>query len=1172
MLTTHTWEVVLLMLAHLQVVGAKITSTSTSPDLNYCRPNGGQVHVAISDGNGGWYIGGGFTSIVTSFSVSIVRNRIAHILSNGELDMTWDPGANNTIYSLILSGNDLFVGGQFTNIGGQNRNYIAKLSTVGSGIADPIWNPNAGYWVTSLALSGSDLYVGGWFTSIGGLARNRIAKLSTVGNGTVDANWNPSADSWVNALLLSGTDLYVGGNFTHIGGQTRSKIAKLSTSGIGDAELTWNPNADYEVFAFAISGNEIFVGGSFGLIGGKNRNYIAKLSTMGTGAADVNWNPNAEWDVYTLAVSGSDLYVGGWFSNIGGQDRNHIAKLSIAGNGMVDLNWNPNAITGIVRTIVISGSDVFVGGTFNSIGGFTRNNLVRFDKISGIADDNWNPNVNHVVNSLILSGSDLLVGGQFTNIGGQNRNYIAKLNTLGTGTADAIWNPNSNGTVTSMALSGSDLYMGGWFTNVGGQIRNYIAKLSTLGSGIVDPVWNPNTSNVVRALALNSNELYAAGDFTSIGGQARNYLAKLSVVGTGTADAIWNPNPNNIIWTLTHSGSDLYVGGRFTSIGGQARSYLAKLSSIATGTADAIWNPNPNNDVEAIVFSGNDLFVGGYFTSIGGLARNRIAKLSTTGTGIIDTNWNPNPNPNSSIKAIAFSGSELYAGGTFTSVGGIGPRQGITVFANQCLQPGTPVLSILSSTLCSSNSQSLNIVSGNLNSANNWQWYDSSCGINPIGSGTMCIVSPSLGTTYYVRGEGGCVGNAANCSSVTVYPSSTPTLVSTLNYSVCQGSSIILQVSGANTYSWSNGANTSTTSVMPITNTIYSVTGTNYNCSSTATISVSVDNTCQYVWPGDANSDGVANNLDVLELGLHFNQTGTQRSLVSNNWQSYYSNNWVGTISNGKNLNHSDCNGDGTINNDDTLAIYNNYGLVHTFKSNQSNNSNAQIKIIADESTLSAGAWGSASIYLGDASAPISNINGVAFTINYDNNLIEPNQIYLNYENSFFDSGQNLKFRKTDFANNKLYAASTHTTNNNVSGHGLIAKLHYQLKSTITNNEVLNIGITEAYQSDASGTIISLTSGSSTVQAVASDVGLQEFNSNGVCVSPNPTSGELTVSSKIQLQKIEIINLTGQLLITEVPTLVNHKMNLEYLTNGIYFINIYQNNRVIKREKVVVTK
>lgn len=333
-----------------------------------------------------------------------------------------------------------------------------------------------------------------------------------------------------------------------------------------------------------------------------------------------------------------------------------------------------------------------------------------------------------------------------------------------------------------------------------------------------------------------------------------------------------------------------------------------------------------------------------------------------------------------------------------------------------------------------------------------------------------------------------------------------------------------------------------------------------------------VESPSRDVWPGDANSDGAADNLDVLELGLHCTQTGPARTTTSNTWQSYFANNWTGTITNGKNLNHSDCNGDGIINDNDTLAIYNNYGLSHAFKPAQTTTVNPQLSIIPDQPSVVKGAWGTASIYLGDVTNNINNINGVAFTVNFDNTLIEANNIYIEYQNSFLDAGQNLRFRKPDFANGKIYTATTHTVNNNVSGYGKVATLHYQIKSTLSSAQVLNFGITQAIQSDASGTISPLTSGSGSLTATI-DVGLQEYiSSNLIAVSPNPTNGSLTINSKTDLQKIEVASITGQVLLTEVPANSSHTLHLENFANGIYFINLYQNDRIVKRAKIVLNK
>ncbi|MES2513375.1 MAG: FG-GAP-like repeat-containing protein [Bacteroidota bacterium] len=391
--------------------------------------------------------------------------------------------------------------------------------------------------------------------------------------------------------------------------------------------------------------------------------------------------------------------------------------------------------------------------------------------------------------------------------------------------------------------------------------------------------------------------------------------------------------------------------------------------------------------------------------------------------------------------------------------------------------------------------------------------------------------------------------------------------------SVCIGSGVTLQVNGAYTYSWSTGDTTVVNYQIPNVDVNYSVIGTGINyCVDTQTINVFVDNSCADVWPGDANSDGVADNLDVLELGLHYTQTGAPRATTSNIWQSYFSNNWTGTITNGKNLNHIDCNGDGTINANDTLAIYNNYGLTHAFKPVQTNTVNPQLSIVPNQPGVVKGAWGTASVYLGDAINSINNINGVAFTVDFDNTLIEPSNMYIEYQNSFIDAGQNLDFRKLDFANGKIYTATTHTVNSNVSGNGKIATLHYQIKSALTTDQVLTLGISHANQSDASGAITPLTSGTGTLLAMGASVGLQELNGNNISVSPNPTNGSLTIHSKTELQKIEVVSITGALLLTETPTALFYTLNLENFANGIYFVNVYQNDRVVKREKIILNK
>ncbi|HZV69053.1 MAG TPA: autotransporter-associated beta strand repeat-containing protein [Saprospiraceae bacterium] len=85
-----------------------------------------------------------------------------------------------------------------------------------------------------------------------------------------------------------------------------------------------------------------------------------------------------------------------------------------------------------------------------------------------------------------------------------------------------------------------------------------------------------------------------------------------------------------------------------------------------------------------------------------------------------------------------------------------------------CNGPDVPTISVSpSATVCSGTTVTLNIATGALNEATNWQWFSGSCGGPSAGSGTSIMVSPGSTTSYFVRGEGGCV-TPGSCASQTI--------------------------------------------------------------------------------------------------------------------------------------------------------------------------------------------------------------------------------------------------------------------------------------------------------------------------------------------------------------------------------------------------------------------
>ncbi|MBN8545249.1 MAG: T9SS type A sorting domain-containing protein [Ignavibacteria bacterium] len=651
--------------------GAKATTTNSSIDSRYPKVNA-QVMACISDGSGGWYIGGDFTAVGTS-----IRNRIAHIKSDGSLDLTWNPNASGiAVYTLLLNGTDLYVGGSFTAIGGQSRRYIAKLSTTGTGVADPTWDPNPDNFVRCLLLNGTDLYVGGSFFAIGGQSRRNIAKLSTTGTGVADPTWDPNSNGSVRCILLDGSDLFVGGLFSSIGGQNRNRIAKLSTTGTGVADPTWNPSPSDNVTSMILNGTELFIGGVFTTVGGQNRNRIAKLSTTGAGAADPTWNPGANNLVNCFLLSGTDLFVGGEFTAIGGTGTRYLAKLSTTGTGVVDETWNAG-LSGGVLSIASYNNQLYFAGNFNSVNASAKAGLARVDNTTGAVDPDWDPGMNGPVYALAISGSSIYAGGVFTSVNitslPATRKYLAKFTTSSPAVVDPDWDPGMNGSVYALAINGSSIYAGGNFFSVNGSTsRTFLAKFPLSGTAITDPDWDPSVNSTVQALAIDGSSIYVGGGFTTVnaGVTTRNYLARFPLSGNATVDQDWNPNMDNAVQALASDGSFIYTGGYFTTVNGglTTRNYLAKFPLSGNATVDQDWNPNVNGVVSALAISGSSIYAGGGFFTVNGgsTSRNGIARFNMV-TGLVEP-WNANAS--AEVLALAVSSNDVYVGGRFTLMGG----------------------------------------------------------------------------------------------------------------------------------------------------------------------------------------------------------------------------------------------------------------------------------------------------------------------------------------------------------------------------------------------------------------------------------------------------------------------------------------------------------------------
>jgi trimeric autotransporter adhesin len=609
--------------------GAILTGAGETPDTSWPRLRA-TVYAAVPDSAGGWFVGGdSFTENEPNPNGGITRYLLTRLKSDRTVDANFNPQPNGQVYTMLRDGNTLFVGGNFNSLGEQFRNRLAAIDLNNGQVTT--WHPDVDSYVYALARSGNTLYIAGAFTAVGGQERRGLAAVDAT-TGALQAFPALNFGGIGHALLVSGNTLYVGGVFTTIGGVSRPGLAaiNLTDGSVIEAFNAGLADPSQIVLTLAKSDTTLYAGGTFSSMGGVDSEALAALDPA-TGAnlgLDLNPSHFGSANVSSLALNGTDLYIGGRFDLLGGVNRNYLAKLNTQNNQLQ--SWHPRVAGGtfpgqVMHLVAHDGNNLFAGGSFASVGALKRTYLAAFDLASGQATS-WAPNPSDGVFALAQHGGNIYVGGQFGEIGGSTRFSLAAIDPNG---AVLPFNPAPGLSVYALLVDGDTLYAGGGFQGISGRER--LAAFDLTSGNLT--AWNPMANSTVYALALEGNTLYAGGDFTAIGGQTRNYIGAVDTT-SGQATS-WNPNANWTVLSLAVGQNEVFAGGIYQMIGGQNRKGLAALNKT-TGQATA-WDPDPNHSaIRLLQASGNHLVVGGNsLYGIGGALLGYAAAVdATTGRAV----------------------------------------------------------------------------------------------------------------------------------------------------------------------------------------------------------------------------------------------------------------------------------------------------------------------------------------------------------------------------------------------------------------------------------------------------------------------------------------------------------------------------------------------------------
>ena len=300
------------------------------------------------------------------------------------------------------------------------------------------------------------------------------------------------------------------------------------------------------------------------------------------------------------------------------------------------------------------------------------------------------------------------------------------------------------------------------------------------------------------------------------------------------------------------------------------------------------------------------------------------------------------------------------------------------------------------------------------------------------------------------------------------------------------------------------------------------------------------------VLPGDANNDGVVNNLDILYIGYAYGNLGPARADTSTDPSPQeVAIFWEQTFPDSLNFAFADANGDGFIDTEDLLTVIENYGQ----STERITNTNIPdgIQGIHPPMTfdptnlvvpLTANSKVTLPILLGSEDFPIPNYTGLAFTLEFDTTAIQ--EINIEIENSWINPDNNAFVYP--FINpeqpNRLEIATTRFGPDIIDGSGVIGNLAIVIEDNL---------IDLLPRRDSAKTVIKLKDillvdhAFNKIPVAADSVQFMVYHprlitsitphwAEGLNVYPTIITNQLAITSPIHFYRIQLLDASGRLI------------------------------------------
>jgi hypothetical protein len=327
------------------------------PDVDI--ENYGIAYAAVSDGSGGWYIGGNFNRVGKASRYGLARLR-----SDGSLDPEFAPRLPKGTYvvAIVRHGNVVYVDTSATD----SASGMSVVAAFDARSGRKLWQvpTNKGDWLAGgLAFAKGTLFVGGVFTWIAGVPRSGLAALDPrTGRPTswqVHLANGREAQGRVEAMSIENGVIYYAGFYKG----TKMHREYLGAASARTGQVTsWNPqHSDNEPLGYwtiLATHGQVLVGGNGFVV------YDARTGRI------LPWYERLEGCLDAFALSGNTVYLGsfpwegcGSMISAGGK-RVHSLAAVVLPSGRVTTNWrpmmSPTPDVGVV--LAVSGQNVLMSG------------------------------------------------------------------------------------------------------------------------------------------------------------------------------------------------------------------------------------------------------------------------------------------------------------------------------------------------------------------------------------------------------------------------------------------------------------------------------------------------------------------------------------------------------------------------------------------------------------------------------------------------------------------------------------------------------------------------------------------------------------------------------------------------------------------------------------------